>query len=571
MARHAPWVAPAALAVAMAAAALFVLVTGDGFTFYVDEWSFMVERRGHDLDVFLDHQNGHLQAVPVLAYKALFEVFGVESYLPYQVMLVALELTVAGLFFALVRRRVDDSVAVAFAVAVLFFGPGWEPILSAAGSIQLISLAAGLGMLLALEAGSRRGDVVAAVLLTISLASFGYGPAFAAAAAVDILLRPGGARRLWIVLAPVALYGLWMLGWADEGQAQWDNVPGVVRSVADSASAVAVSLTGLYIPPGEARLANPVDTTFGPPLAFALAAVVVYGLRGPARRSPRLWALVVLTLAFWVAIALVEDEGRPPDASRYLYPGGVFVLLLIAELLNGVRLGHRGRAVLAVWLAIVVAAGVANFRWARDVFDEHAEFNRAELAALELAGDAATPEYEPEASAHPLVRGHYLPDVVAHRYFAAVDDYGSPAYSVSELQRAPPESRQAADLVLMESTGLGTAPAPGRRPGETPPTREPGGSVASRTERDCLRLAPRSEQPSKAVLTLPPGGLLVRGDQDEAIDLRLRRFGDTFALELGAIAGRSPVAVTPSADAATKVPWRAQLDGIRAPLLACGA
>ena len=170
-----------------------------------------------------------------------------------------------------------------------------------------------------------------------------------------------------------------------------------------------------------------------------------------------------------------------------------------------------------------------------------------------------------------LLRGHYLYVIVAHQYFAAIDDYGSPAYSVAELQRAPPEPRQAADLLLLETTGLGTAPAPGRPPGDTPPTLEPGGSVISRTERGCLRLAPQGDQPSQAVLTLPPGGLLVRGNQDEPIDLRLRRFGDDFALELGATAGHSPVAVTPPPDAATNVPWRAQLDGVRAPLLACGA
>jgi hypothetical protein len=70
---------------------------------------------------------------------------------------------------------------------------------------------------------------------------------------------------------------------------------------------------------------------------------------------------------------------------------------------------------------------------------------------------------------------------------------------------------------------------------------------------------------------MPPGGLLVRVDQDEPVDLRLRRFADVFGIELGAIAGDERVAVTPAPDAAGDVPWRAQLDGIRAPLLACGA
>jgi hypothetical protein len=467
---------------------------------------------------------------------------------------------------------VDDTVAVAFTVALLFFGPGWDPLLSAVGSIANISLAAGLGMLLALNRGTRRADVVAALLLAISLASFSYGPAFAAAAAVDILLRPGGARRLWVPIVPMVAWGLWDLGWGDESQTHWGNMGGLANSVAESASAVAVSLTGLYRPGGEdVDLANPVDTTFGPPLAFALAAVVAYRLRGPARTSPRLWALVVLTLSFWSAIALVQNEGRPPTVSRYLYPGAVFVLLIIAELLDGVRLGHRSRAVLAVWLAIVLVAGVINFRWARDVFDGHAEFNRAELAALELARDTVPPDYTPEASELELVRGHYMTGVVADPYFAAIDDYGSPAYSVSELQRAPPEPRQAADLLLAEATGLAAVPTSERPSGSAPPTLEPDGSVVSRSRRRCLRLEPGSDQPSQAILTVPPHGLIVRGDQDPPLDLRLRRFGDVFGVDLGPVAGNSRVGVTPPPDAASDVAWRAQLDGIRARVLVCSA
>jgi hypothetical protein len=571
MARQAPWVAPAALAVAMVAAGVFIFVSGDEFTFYVDQWDFMVQRRGHDLDVFLDEQNGHLMAVPILVHKALFEVFGVDSYVPYRLVAIAVLLTGAGLFFALVRRRAGDAIAVAFTAAVLFFGPGWEPVLSAVGMLNTISLAAGLGMLLALDAGTRRGDITAAVLLTTSLASFSYGPIFAAAAAVDVLLRPGGARRLWVAAAPLALYGLWLLGWGGESDIRLANLPGLARSVADSASAVAASLTGLYRPGGEGREHVSVDPTLGAPLAFVLAAVVVYRLRGPARQSPRLWALVVLTSLFWVSIGLVQDEGRTTTSSRYLLPGGVFVLLIVAELLRGVRLGTRGRAALAVWLAIVLVAGVANLRWARDSFESLAQFDRAELAALELARDTVAPDFTPEGSRYELVRGHYLYTVVAQGYFSAIDDYGSPAYSVSELQHASPEPRQAADLLLAEATGVAAAPTSKRAAGGSPPTLEPGGSVASRVERGCARLTPRGELPARAVLTLPPGGLLVRGGQDKPLDLRLRRFADGFGVELGAVSGRSGVAVRPPADAATDVPWRAQVDGIHAPLLACGA
>jgi hypothetical protein len=40
------WLTPAALAVAMAAAASFIFLSGRDLIFYVDEWDFMLHRRG---------------------------------------------------------------------------------------------------------------------------------------------------------------------------------------------------------------------------------------------------------------------------------------------------------------------------------------------------------------------------------------------------------------------------------------------------------------------------------------------------------------------------------------------
>jgi hypothetical protein len=570
MTRAASWAGPAALALAMAAAATWIFTRGDELTFYVDQWDFMLQRRGHSPGVFLEQQNGHFMAVPILVHKTLFEIFGVESYVPYRLTAIAVELIIAGLVFVLVRRRVGDLVAVAFAAVVLFFGPGWEPLISAVGMCNTISLAAGLGMLIALDAGTRRGDVAAMLLLGLSVASFSYGPIFAAAAAVDVLLRPGGVRRLWIAVIPLVVYGLWLLRWGGESDTELANLPGLARSVADSASAVAASVTGLYRPGGAGVGAVSVDEKLGWPLALALAGGVAYRLRGPARESPRLWALVVLTLLFWISIGLAQDEGRTPTSSRYLYPGGVFVLLIVAELLRGVRLGRRGVVLLGVWTVVVLAAGATNLRWAGVELTKLAQFDRAELAALELVRANVPPGYSPEASVHPQVRGHYLFAIVAGSYFSAIDDYGSPAYSVSELRRAPPEPRQAADLVLAETTGLSAVPAAGRAPRGPPPALEPGGSVSSRPEGSCLRLEPR-EPPGRVVLTVPPGGLLIDADQAAPLDLRLRRFADGFPVALGAVSGRSRVAVTPARDAATQqVPWHARLDGIRDPVLACG-
>ena len=311
-----------ALAVAIAGAAVFFYTRGGHLSFYVDEWDFMLHRRGHALATFLDPRNGHLIAVPILIYKALFKLFLVRSYVPYRLVELTIELTCAGLFFTLVRRRVGDGIALAATVTVLFLGPAWEPLVSPVGMIALTSLAAGLGMLLALDAGSTRADAIAGCLLAVSLASFSYGPAFAAAAAVDVLLRPGARRRIWIVVVPSLMYVVWLIGYGHSTIIARD-IPGAPRAVADSIGADLISITGLYRPAGVGG--GPLfDTTYAAPLALAMIGLVCFALlRAPARRAPRLYASVVLAVSFWVEIALVLDPGRTTTSSRYIYPGVV--------------------------------------------------------------------------------------------------------------------------------------------------------------------------------------------------------------------------------------------------------
>jgi hypothetical protein len=545
---------PAALAAALAAAALFLYTRGGDLSFYVDEWGFMLHRRGHDLSVFLEPQNGHLLAIPILLYKSLFAVFGVGSYVPYRLVALAIELTCAALLFVLVRRRVGDAIALAVAVTVLFLGPAWEPLLAPVGMVSITSLAAGLGMLLALDAGSRRGDVAACVLLVVSLASFSYGPAFAAAAAVDVLLRPGARRRIWLVVLPVALYALWAIGYGDDSQIVWANIPDVPRAVADSIGADLVSLTGLYRLPGV--VGGPVfDATYAAALALAFIALVGFQLRTPARRAPRLFALVVLAVAFWVSIALVLNSGRTVTSSRYIYPGVVMVLLLGAEMARGRRLGTRGLVALAIATGVLLVVNVYNLRGAANPLNEIGRFDRAELTALELARGTAPPNFKPEAAPQPAP-GHYLGRVSARAYYDAVDSFGSPAYTLAQLRRAPSGPRAAADQVLAAATALAARPA-------TAPT-----GAASL----CRELRPTVPGSGQAEVTVPPGGLFLRGAQRDPLTVRLRRFGDDFgALAVGVppLPGNAGTAIPIHRDAAA-VAWRAQVSGIRGPVRVCG-
>ena len=181
-------------------------------------------RRGWNADALLAPHNEHLSVVPVLLYKLLFATVGIDHYWPYRVLGLAMHaFVVVGLFFY-ARRRVGDVLALAAAATILFLGKGWNDVLWPFQAGFMASMAAGVGALLALDRGTRRGDVLAAVALLIALASSSLGLPLAAALGLEVLGRPDRRARWWIVAAPVALYAVWWAGYGREGVATLDNL-----------------------------------------------------------------------------------------------------------------------------------------------------------------------------------------------------------------------------------------------------------------------------------------------------------------------------------------------------------
>src|SRR5690349_1703474 len=96
------------LGCAILASSLLLLYLGRGLTPLVDQWGYLYAYRSWSLETLLTPHNGHLMALSILLYKAMFSVFGVHSQLPYQLVNFALSGAVAALLFALVRDRVGD-------------------------------------------------------------------------------------------------------------------------------------------------------------------------------------------------------------------------------------------------------------------------------------------------------------------------------------------------------------------------------------------------------------------------------------------------------------------------------
>lgn len=537
-ARHAAW---AIVGVAALAAAIFLGYESRGETLGGDEWDYAIRLSSQPLGhaLFQPPPDKYLIVVPLLLYKGLFEIFGISSYVPYRVVGIGLVIVSAGLFFLIVRRRVGDLLAVPPTVLLLFFGSASEVVVTSLRIPSQIAIAAGLGMLLALDQRTLRADVLACVLLAVALLSHPESAAFAVAAAVLILFRPSPQRwrRSWVFLAPIALFAVLSALQTNSGGSSpaFDRLDQVPAFIAQSFVAITAAITG-----ASGVINGP---PFHDPIGWIVAGLVIgVAVLGLSRRStslaPMFWALLaaLLTLLVSTGLAPVAFE-RTPGTPRYLYPEALLLLLLMAELARATRFPRA-----AAWAitAVLVAALVANFQDVRSSASRLRSSSaqvKAELGAIDLARAHVDPNFvvfTPGIEAvFGIVPTPYTPAgaggsgsfMRSSEYLRIARDFGTPAYSPAELATLgaiPP--RQAADIDLVAGLGLRLQPASARPPasGEHPAAKAvPAGTARPRGS--CLDLAPESGV-ARAAVTLPPGGAWVSDARAPQEHLALSRF-----------------------------------------------
>jgi hypothetical protein len=442
------------LAAAMAVAAILTLALTTGATFYADTWDVLINRRDPSIDTLLQPHNEHLILVPVLFEQLFLRVFGMTSAIPEYLLLIAMLIATAGLLFVYIERRVGPWLALFAAVLLLFFGPAWEVLvwpfeITFCGPIMF-----GLAMLLALEREDRLGDVVACVCLTVALGFSSLGVPFIVGAAVAVLQgkRETWLRRAYVVAIPFLLFLIWYAGWGHtaESHISVENLLTSPRFVADAIAATVGSLLGLGT--------NPIDTGMDPlwGRAILVALVVVLGYRQFRKPgfSPGLWPIAAVATVNWFLTAFNEFAGRVPTASRYQYAGAVFILMILANLLKDVRPSRNVLLLGAVVTAVAVGPNLIVLKQGADYLQQQAVVTRSDTAAIEIARRTIDPAFQLD----PVVAGTpALVNVFAGPYLEAVDEYGSPAYSVSELESASAEGRRQADIVLSQALPLSTS------------------------------------------------------------------------------------------------------------------
>jgi hypothetical protein len=547
------------------ASACLLLYLGSKLTFFLDDWTFLLYRPGFGADAILAPHGEHIVVIPAFVYQALQETIGMGSAFPFRVISTALFLTSAALLFVFLRRRVGQWPALAATAVVLFLGAAWEDLLWPFQMGYFGCMAAGLGALLALERGSRRGDALACLLLAVAILFSSLGLSFAIGAAVAVLISEDRWRRAYVFVVPFAIYGLWWLGWGHDAESAVSLTNAgrtplyVLNGLASSVgSALGLSNHAVWAESDKLAWLRPLTVALG-----GLAVWRIYRLGGAPRGF---WVVLAVGISFWTLAGLNQMPGREPDASRYQYVGVVFLLLIAAELLRGVEIGRTATIVLFVVAGCSIASNVQNLISAYDdTYRPIAQLEKADLAALDIVRDTVEPGFVLSEDIADTGFVH----VEAGRYLEAREQFGTPAYSEAELVEAAGFARFAADKVLFNALGIELEPGPEGAVPESAPaaTDGPEGVLAVATG-ECATVP--SDGAVTPLVALPPAGAEIRAGASPVGNVSMDRFSSgEFPIVMTEGVPASRVATLAIPPDRSSVPWKVLLE-TASPAVICG-
>jgi hypothetical protein len=330
-----------------------------------DDWLILLDRqfspgRGQ-LGLFQPH-NEHWSTVPILLFRGLMAVFGVASYWPYVVVLVAVHVAiVVMLWHVMVRADIDPWLALGFTAVMAVPGVGFEN-LTNVWQVQLISpLALGLGALLLLpeEGPLRWRDGVASLLLTVGMASSGLGIPMLGVVGLVALVRRGPKVAIAIAALPAISYTWWYAAYGskapDVTSLSYRIVPGFVWDGLTDALGDVVRLRALgvvivvasFVWLGCQLAHRPLPATLLLPGALAAGAVVSLVLTGWRRGNitvPALSRYAYITIALMLPLVAAAADWLVRRLARAKFSTVVPIVagvLLVVVVVAQVRMFNR--------------------------------------------------------------------------------------------------------------------------------------------------------------------------------------------------------------------------------------
>ncbi|MDH3705233.1 MAG: hypothetical protein OES57_04165 [Acidimicrobiia bacterium] len=333
------------------AGVLVLFWLGDYHWFFGDEWSFLAERNAGDLDDLFRSHGEHWVTLPILSYRLLYNVFGLESYLPYQAVVVVGHLVCAGLLRVVMRRAgVGPWTATIAASVFVLFGPGEENIVWAFQIAFVFAFMFGLTQLILSDHDGPvdHRDWLGLAAGTAALMSSGLSLVMVVVVGLAVLVRRGWSMAAFHTAPLAGLYLVWYLA-TDPGGI--DNPFGRSATIGEM-----VEFVWSGVPAG-------LEAAGGSMLVgVAMAVVLVVGVGLIVRRDPE-WRRIAPSASLLAGAAMflvgtgytrwfiTLDAG---SQSRYLYTIVGFGLPLLAVAADMIIRQRRQLAPL-VLLPFVVA------------------------------------------------------------------------------------------------------------------------------------------------------------------------------------------------------------------------
>jgi hypothetical protein len=325
---------------------------GTYYWFRGDEWIVIADPHRADPAHLLEpHGGSHLIAVPKLIYLALWQLVGVRTYWPYQLLVVLTHMVTAALLYAVMcRSGVRRWLAFAAVSLFVLVGPGAKNTVWAFQVGFNGSLAWGLAHLLLANHPGRfdRRDALGLVCGFLAISSSGVGISLTGAVVVATLLRRGWKLAL-VHGMPLAAYGVWLV-LADARSSGPFGRPPLHQLVAWAWS----SALGMFLELGRFEA-----------LAWVLVVVLGVGLvvkvvsgegRGALARDLAMpVGLAVGALFFVISSGMVRSWGGDAFArgDRYMYLEAALLLPLIAVAAEALARRWRVLAPVLVLLFLV--------------------------------------------------------------------------------------------------------------------------------------------------------------------------------------------------------------------------
>jgi hypothetical protein len=430
-------------ALAVVVALPLILWFGRDHWFYLDEWQILGADGVTSLG-YLDGHSGHWITLLRLEYRLNFELWGLRSYLPYQLPAVLGHLAAAVLLRQVIRRcGVRGWIATAVALAFLFFGSGREN-MTLGFQISLTgSLICGFAMLLLADGPKSvtRRDWLALAIGVVGLMTSSVFVAVVVGFGMTTLLRRGVRIAAFYALSLGAIYLPWYVAYGRDSAAPIEVNGQTFRFLGSMLWAV-------------------FDALVQGGVGALLVVLVGVGLGTAVHRAWRagIWAEAALPLGFcaaWLTYATLVALGRAqlPHASgaagRLVHISAALVLPVVAM---GIEELARRRTLLGVAALVPLAIGVPRN------LDRLSETSILFRASPELASAIAHSPFADDvpANVRPLQDNPFNPPATAGWLARQAEtdripepDDPSPALDLQATSR----------LVLAQSVGASDQPA----------------------------------------------------------------------------------------------------------------